>query len=345
MHMTQETVKPGRSGATVASKSVVPLRLLADIGGTNARFALEVAPAKFSAIVVFQCAHYASLQDALQAYFQLPHVRRLTNGRLAFAALAIATAVDGDKVGMTNHHWQFSIEDVRRKFGLERLVVVNDFQALAMSIPSLAPRQKRKLGGGLAKPSRPIGLLGAGTGLGVAALVPTRDRWIAIDTEGGHMTFAPSDEREVEILQYAWREYPHVSAERFMSGIGLELMARALAKRARKRLPPMTVPEILQKGLSKECAICDETIEAFCAMLGTFAGNIAVGFGTRGGVYIGGGIVPRLGERFMQSEFRSRFEQKGRFSDYLAKIPTFVITAKYPAFMGASHLLNDALND
>lgn len=319
-------------------------RLLADIGGTNARFALETGPGRFEAIEVLSCQQHATLANAIRAYLALPQ----TAGRSAdvrHAAIAIANPVTGDQVRMTNHHWAFSIEALRQECGFDTLEVVNDFSALARSLPHLGG-QKRQVGGGAAVPDAPLGLLGAGTGLGVSGLIPApagaRAGWTALRSEGGHVSFSPIDETEVAILQYAWREFDHVSSERLLSGAGVELIYRALSERA-GRPDSLPAPEISRRALSGECALCDEVLEAFCGMLGTAAGNLAITLGAQGGVYIGGGIVPRLGERFDNSSFRRRFEQKGRFSDYLAQVPTYVITADYPAFLGVSAILSEKL--
>ena len=326
------------SVAAVAEKYSDGPRLLADIGGTNARFTLETGPNCFDAVLVLPCKDFPSLQDAIGAYLATvpaqaagaPHVRR--------AALAIANPIDGDFVRMTNHSWSFSTEAMRTFFGFETLLLVNDFTALAMALPHLSPNQRLAIGGGVPRANSAIGLIGAGTGLGVSGLIAADERWIALASEGGHVGFTPSDEREIEVLRFAWREYSHLSAERLLSGSGLELIYRALASRTRKA-EPLQAAEITRRALDGSCTICSETVECFCAMLGTFAGNLAVTLGAQGGVYVGGGIVPRLGRIFLQSPFRERFEQKGRFSNYLAQIPTYIITADYPAFLGCSVLL------
>jgi glucokinase len=316
-------------------------RLLADIGGTNARFALETGPGRFDAIEVLSCQQHASLGEAIRAYLALPQLAGLGAG-IRHAAIAIANPVTGDQVRMTNHHWAFSIEALRQECGFDTLMVVNDFSALARSLPHLGD-QKRQVGGGAPVPDAPLGLLGAGTGLGVSGLIPCANSWTALRSEGGHVGFAPVNELEVAILQYAWREFEHVSSERLLSGAGVELIYRALSERA-GRPGSLAAPEISRRALSGECALCDEVLEAFCGMLGTAAGNLAITLGAQGGVYIGGGIVPRLGERFDRSSFRRRFEQKGRFSDYLAQVPTYVITADYPAFLGVSAILSEKLS-
>jgi len=317
-------------------------RLLADVGGTNARFALERAPGRCEEVQVLACDDHASFADAMRAYLASPAVQ--ATGPVRHAAVAIANPVDGDQIRMTNHHWQFSIEAVRREIGLETLLVVNDFYALARSLPHLPESGKVQVGGGVARAGAPLGLLGAGTGLGVSGLIPAGGNWTALNSEGGHVTFAPANELEVAILQYAWREFEHVSAERFLSGAGVELIYRALAHVQGKVSENLSAPEISRRALAGECALSDQVVDVFCGMLGCAAGNLAVTLGAQGGVYIGGGIVPRLGERFASSPFRQRFEQKGRFASYLAQVPTYVITAEYPAFLGVSAVLAEKLS-
>jgi glucokinase len=309
-------------------------RLLADIGGTYARFAIEVAPGVFEQAVSLRCADHADFHAAVSTYLAAAK----TDG-IKHAAVAIANPVAGDAVRMTNYHWEFSIEQMRRRLQLDNLVVINDFTALAMALPSLSPHQRRQIGGGTPVPRSVVGLIGAGSGLGVSGLIPANDGWVALGTEGGHASFSPRDDRELTILQFAWRHFEHVSFERLLSGPGIELIYRALADRAGKTVRILSAPEITHRALEGGDPLCDETIEAFCAMLGTAAANLAVTQGAFGGIYIGGGIVPRLGNRFDQSTFRRRFEDKGRFSDYMKAIPTYVITAADATFVGASVIL------
>jgi glucokinase len=330
-------------------QSVTPIahadgpRLLADVGGTNARFALELAPGRIELIDVLPCADYPTLADALRAYLASPAVAAAGAGKIRHAAIAIANPVTGDLVRMTNHHWEFSIAALRQECGFDTLLVENDFSALARALPYLGAGQKRQVGGGAARPQSALGLLGAGTGLGVSGLIPCAEGWSALRSEGGHVTFSPANETEIAILRFAWGEFEHVSAERLLSGVGLELIYRALAQHTGQADQKLAAPEITRRALAGECALCDQVVEAFCGMLGTVAGNLAVTLGAQGGIYIGGGIVPRLGERFAASSFRARFEQKGRFVHYLAQVPTFVITAEYPAFLGVSAILSEQL--
>jgi glucokinase len=340
--MTVQLQPPSPQSAPLNAFADGP-RLLADIGGTNARFALETAPGRIELIEVLACASYPALADALRAYLALPALAAAGVGAIRHAAIAIANPVVGDTVRMTNHHWQFSISALRRQCGFDTLIVENDFSALARALPQLGEHQKRQVGGGTAREHSALGLLGAGTGLGVSGLVPCAAGWSALRSEGGHVTFSPANETEIAILRFAWREFEHVSAERLLSGVGLELIYRALADHAGQPALELGAAEISRRALAGECPLCDQVIEAFCGMLGTVAGNLAITLGAQGGIYIGGGIVPRLGERFARSSFRRRFEQKGRFVHYLAQVPTWVITADYPAFLGVSAILSEKL--
>ncbi len=310
-------------------------RLLADVGGTNARFALETAPLCFEAVAVLACADYPSLGAAMQAY--LAGAAASHPGPIRHAAIAIANPVDDDLVGMTNHHWSFSSAALRDQLGLETLVVVNDFTALAMALPYLQPAQRIQVGGGTAQHGRTIGLVGPGTGLGVSGIVPAGARWVALASEGGHASFAPGDEFEDDILRQLRQQFGHVSAERLLSGPGLELVYRCLSGQA---LDAAAITRGAQDG---SCADCARSVDTFCAVLGSVAGNVALTLGATGGIYIGGGIVPRLGELFARSPFRARFEAKGRLSAYVARIPTYLITEQYPAFFGASAILSERL--
>ena len=313
-------------------------RLIADIGGTYARFALETAQGEFTQLKSLRCADYPDFFSAVQAYLSmLPPVQ------IEHAGVAIANPLHGDQVRMTNYHWQFSIEQMRQQLGLDTLVVVNDFTALAMALPRLSAHELRQVGGGQADKRSVIGLLGPGSGLGVSGLIPAGDGWVALGTEGGHTSFSPRDEREIAVLRHAWKHYGHVSFERLVSGPGMELTYRALAERAGVPALDLGAPDITERGLQGRDPICVETLEVFCALLGTAAANLAVTLGSMGGIYIGGGIVPRLGDYFERSPFRARFEDKGRFGSYLAAIPTYVITAKHATFSGVSAILDAQL--
>ena len=278
--------------------------------------------------------YLAQLQRTLGADWQPP----------AAGAFAVATAVGDHRIAFTNSGWSFLRADVERELGLQPLLILNDFEALALSLPRLKADQLRTWPGsptGVANAA--LAVIGPGTGLGVAGLLPTPHGFVAVPGEGGHATLAATDDFESELLAAARRLHPHVSAERLLSGIGLPVLHAAVAAALGRQTAapaaggqPLTAGEIVERGLSGDDEIASRTIDSFCALLGSFAGNVALTLGARGGVYIGGGIVPRLGERFFESRFRERFEAKGRFQVYLQAIPTQLITDTLAALIGAA---------
>ncbi len=325
--------------------------LVADIGGSNARFGWIAQPgADVMHIAVMPVSEHAGPVAAVRAYLQglRPLLAAELSGRSEpaprRAAFAVATAVVGDRVELTNGHWSFSRAEVQRSLGLDSLLVLNDFEALALSLPRLQAGQVRQwcdVTGlprqGLSAGLNTLAVIGPGTGLGVAGVVLANGEWVALAGEGGHMTLAPFDDFESELLAHMRRSFEHVSAERFLSGIGLPMLHGAVAAvRSVAGAQLLSAELIVERGLSGADEVCVETLDVFCALLGGFAGNVALTLGARGGVYIGGGIVPRLGERFFASRFRERFEAKGRFRDYLSEIPTALITDTLAALSGAA---------
>jgi len=318
----------------MSENHAAPLDLIADIGGTNARFALVGADRQPYAEHILACADFSGLAAAALFYLQ-----KVGGPRPSRAAAAVATPVTGDWIEFTNSPWAFSTEAIRQELGLERLLILNDFTALALSLPLLEPDERHAVGGGEAVAEAPIALIGPGTGLGVSGLVWSGSHWIPLQTEGGHVTFSPVDEREWRIGRILHRLFGHVSPERLLSGPGLVNLYQALAELEGWPVETLTPADITDRALAGACRHCQEALELFCGALGTAAGNLAITLGARGGVYIGGGIVPRLEESFDQSAFRNRFEDKGRFSSYLAAIPTWVITAANPALRGVAAAL------
>ena len=308
--------------------------LVADIGGTNARFALATPDGHIESERTLSGADYPDLVQAATAY-----LRNMPGPRPRRAAVAVATPITGDWIQFTNSPWSFSIEAARQALGLERLLILNDFTALALALPLLGADERRTVGGGTAVAETPIGLIGPGTGLGVSGLVWSGSRWIPLEAEGGHATFSACDEREWAVGRVIQQRFGHVSPERLLSGPGLVNLYHALARIEGWPAENLRAAEITQRATAGSCWHCVEVVEMFCGMLGTAAGNLAMTLGARGGIYIGGGIVPRLGEFFTRSAFRTRFELKGRFSGYLAAIPTWVITAANPALRGAAAAL------
>lgn len=315
-------------------------RLVADIGGTHARFAWQAAAgAPLVDHMTVACQAYANIAEAMHAV--LSTWRR----QPAECALAIATTITGDSVRMTNRGWNFSRAELQRAFALRRLEVLNDFSALARAVPHVERADLRQLGGQLAVERAPIGVLGPGTGLGVSGLLPGRQsEWVVLESEGGHATLPVEGDFEREVVARLERRFGHVSAERVLSGAGLTNLHATLAAMADGSEPPTTLDAaaITLRALQDRDPICVQTLQQFCAFLGSVAGNLALTLGARGGIYLGGGIVPRLGAFLETSSFRARFEGKGRFASFLAAIPVFAIhSGESPALQGAARWLDD----
>lgn len=311
------------------------LRLVADIGGTNARFAVVEPDGDIRAEAVLACTDHTDLVAAIRAYLD-----GLPQPHPELAALAVACPVAGDRVTFTNNErWSFSIAETRRVLGLERLLVLNDFTALALAVPHLPEAGRRWVGGGSALAQAAIGLIGPGTGLGVSGLVWSRGEWLPLRTEGGHASFSPIGELEWEIARVLAGRFGHVSFERLLSGPGLVNIYRALQEIEGTPAQPLEPVAITRRALSGEDSGCVRALEVFCAVLGTAAGNLALTLGALGGIYLGGGIIPTLGDFLDRSAFRERFEGKGRLAGYLSAIPTWIITAVHPALRGAAAAL------
>jgi glucokinase len=328
------------------SQPLPSARLLADIGGTNARFGWQAdRTGPIEQVSTLRCADHATLEDAIRAYLQGAAL-----GVPPTCGIGIATPITGDAVRMTNHHWAFSQRALRERMGFDRLLVINDFTALALAVPVLDASVLRQVGGGAAVAGAAIGVLGPGTGLGVSGLVPRGDdardgdrrTYLPLQGEGGHVTLAADTAREFAALDVLRRRYGHASAERVVSGQGLLDLCLALCEVDRiAPAPASTAADVTRRALDASDATCVEALQMFCGFLGSVAGNLALTLGAQGGVYIGGGIVPRLGTWFDASPFRARFEAKGRFRDYLAAIPTLVIDANVaPSLLGAARALD-----
>jgi glucokinase len=304
--------------------------LVGDVGGTNARFGLVSPDGAVLHSSNFACADFAEIGDAIDAYLAMRG--NLPMPRLG--ALAIAALITGDQIRMTNHPWSFSVAALRDRLSLERLVAINDFTAVALALPRLTAGDRMPVGGGAPVEGRPIGVLGPGSGLGVSGLIPAGSGWVPRAGEGGHVTMAAANERESAVLELMRRRFDHVSTERCLSGPGLVNLYNSLAALDRVPAAPYTAAQITDPDTSARDPLCREATAMFCAMLGTVAGDLALTLGAQGGVYIAGGIVPRLGARFVDSLFRQRFEAKGRLSAHLAAIPSYVVTHPLPAFLG-----------
>ena len=310
------------------------LRLIGDIGGTNARFAIAEG-GKYRQLRHVEVDRYPTLHDAMADYLKALPQDELCN--LA-GALAIAGPVLGDQISLTNAAWSFSVEELKRSLGLTALVVVNDFAANAYAIPHLVAEQKFVIGPDIAHAHGNIGLVGPGTGLGMSSLIPHGGEWTLVAGEGGHATLAASTEEEFAIIQMLWKRWNHVSAERVLSGAGLVNLYEALCA-LRGIEPLMLVPaDVTRRAMDKTDDICVRAFAQFCEFLGSVAGDLALTIGAFGGVYITGGILPRFKEAFAASAFRQRFESKGRFAAMLAKMPTWLILEELPGLIGLANM-------
>ena len=308
---------------------------MADIGATNTRCALLDDQGKEFAAEVFQNADFAGLTDLLKVYLDY----RRTTDRPKRAALAVAAPILGDEVRMINIDWRFSQTALREQLGLTRLTVCNDFAAVAWGLPHFGPADLHTVGRGKAAARATLLSVGPGTGLGVAALVPATDGWAVLSGEGGHATLPATSREEADVIALIRDRYDgHCSRERVLSGPGLVNLYFALAELAGRGRPSMTPSDVT--ALAKQGEPLARKAQAmFFAFLGSVAGDIALTTGARGGVFIAGGIVPQVLDAFVKSEFRARFEAKDGYGDYMAGIPTHVITTAQPAFRGLRSLL------
>lgn len=316
-------------------------RLLGDIGGTHARFGWQDhVDAQIEHVRVLPVSEYPDLLAAIESYLDL-----IRPGRPEGVALGLANPVTGDRVAMTNHHWRFSVGEVRARMGWQRLLVLNDFTALALALPHLEASARVPVGSAVPPPQRAaVGLIGPGTGLGVSGLlpVPGTQRWVPIVGEGGHVSLSPSTAEEFSVMEQLQQRYGHASAERALCGAGLVDLYHALCRVRGLSSVEVTAPaQVMHQALRQESALACDTLDLFCGFLGSVAGDLALTLGAQGGIYIGGGIVPRMKDWFLRSSFRARFEAKGRFAPYLQNIPTWLIDAPVsPALKGASVALS-----
>ena len=316
------------------NRATFPL-LVADIGGTNARFGwVTNADSPLSNVETLLCSDYARPEHAASAYLATYQ----SGVRPARSSIAIASAIDHGPIKVTNSHWVLDRAEFARHVGTGQVDVFNDFEAIALVLPYLTTSDYTLVGPVAPDRRYAMGVIGPGTGLGVAGVVPVREQpgaWQTLCGEGGHVTLAGASAYQNEILRAARNIYSHVSAERLVSGIGLPTLRRAVAEVEGLGIDQELGPEeIGTLGAARTDALCEHTMEAFCSFLGCIAGNLALTIGARGGIFIGGGIVAKLGDFFSESGFREHFEAKGRYVDYLRAIATPVITLAHPGLHG-----------
>ena len=291
--------------------------------------AIELGP-----VDLVRVADYVQFGDALAGFLS----RQLPGEPLRGALLAVAGTVDEDRCVLTNNQWIVDGSELRARFGFADLAILNDFEAVAWSLPYLHTNDLLKFGGNEQKPAAPMLVLGPGTGLGVALYVPGKQGDLVLRTEGGHGTMPSGSAREDAIIGTLRQRYGHVSAERVLSGPGIENLYQAIASLDSLDVPIRSAAEITQAGLAGHCVACRTAVDMFCAMLGEVAGNLALAAGAQGGVFIGGGIAPHFRGYLHQSKFRARFNAKGRMTSYVSPIPVYLILHDDPAFVGLRFL-------
>lgn len=307
--------------------------LLGDIGGTTARFAV-LTDDTIGPIAHLPVSGHRSLIDAIESYLG----SRRDRGRIGAAVLGVAGLVESGRCIILNSQWVGDTAELRAVFGFKSVNLINDFEAIAYALPELSVQDVKRLAGGKPAPGEPMAVIGPGTGLGMAGVIRRGGRMTIIATEGGHTTLPGTTLREDAIISHLRRQFGHASAERALSGPGLENLYSAIAAVDAVTVPRRTAAEVTQHALDRSCPICVAAVDMFCAMLGTVAGNLALMFRARGGVYIAGGIVPRMVDHLVQSEFQARFVTKGRYRAYLESIATAVIVNPDAAFLGLKSL-------
>jgi glucokinase len=308
-------------------------RLIGDIGGTNARFALAEPGGEPFGERTLAVADHPGLAEAARAF--------LGDRTIDEAVLAVATPVETDAIHFTNSPWSFSIRELGPALGVRHLAVINDFVAQALAIPHLIAADLEVLHHGEPLHDRPVGVIGPGTGLGVAGLIPLRGRWHAISTEGGHTSLAPGNARELALLDRIAGHFPHVSKERLISGPGLLTIVRGLAELEGVASPASRPEDVARLARAGDSPLCVEAINIFSAQLGAAAGDLALTYGARGGVYICGGVCLNLGSLFDRAAFVERFLAKGRMRAYLAPIPVWLVHRTGTGLLGAARYVLD----
>ncbi|HAZ79495.1 MAG TPA: glucokinase [Porticoccaceae bacterium] len=314
--------------------------LVADIGGTNARFAAVLSGQLESDFQFFHSVEEYPRFENLIAIL-LDEIATVTGWTTPpqSVCFAVACPADTDIISFTNSHWVFSKVELKADLGCESLFIINDFEAVAHGITELSDNDLVQVGGQSPVKNKAIGILGAGTGLGVAGLIPFDGGYHVVDTEGGHADYAPIDDLQSAVVNCLRAEYGRVSLERLLSGKGLLNIYSALCRLEDVPLLYSTPAEIVQAALDNSDAKALQTLSMFCEGIGAAAGNLALTFGAKGGIYIAGGVIPRFQEFFLSSEFRCKFEDKGRFVHYLSTIPVFIVVRENLGLLGAAKKL------
>jgi glucokinase len=306
------------------------IEIVADIGGTNARFAwLDAGGSTLHDLSRLLCVDYARPLDAIRHYLAgIPAQRSISR-----ICLAVAGPIETEWIDLPNNHWAFSRSELERELGC-RVAVINDFSAQLLSVPGLQDNEVEWLGTARPLPGLVIAALGPGTGLGVAGLTVGGE---IIPSEGGHLAFAPVDAHEIALLQQLWQQYPRVSVERILSGPGLSALYHANAALAGQ--DHHLTAEAVSTAARRGDALCRQSIDDFIAILGSVAGEVAIALGARGGIWLAGGILPKLDGLYDKALLRERFNAKGRFTQYCSDIPLALVRADHTGLRGCVHAL------
>lgn len=308
--------------------------LVADVGGTNIRIAVAT-PDGLQNPITWRCADFDTIAAALRSYLDASS----TTTPPKLAAIAVACPVENDWIDITNQRWSFSKEKLRLDLGLEDLQVVNDFTALAASIPHLEPQDTQIIKSGEALADAAIAVLGPGTGLGVSGLIASEGRWIPLSAEGGHSTLVATNEREWAVVAILSQQFGRVSNERVLSGPGLVNLYRALCKTEGTSPAKLTPAEIVSGAAEKPESFEATAVRMFSGWLGTAASDLVLSLGARGGVYLGGGVVPKMIDVFDKQYFVERFLDKGRVRSYVEPVPVHLLLNTQVALVGAAAIL------
>jgi len=308
--------------------------LLADIGGTNARFAL-LTNGKLGTIAHTAVSDHGTFSEALTAYLG----EAAKAGTIQHAILAASGAVQNGRCALTNNPWVIDAEELRWAYGFSSVRLINDFEAVALALPRLLPGSLLQLGGRERVAGAPLAAIGPGTGLGMAVTIPHGDSQIVLSSEGGHSTIAGGSLREDAVIAHLRQRFGHVSSERLLSGAGLENLHDTLAFLDGVTVPKRRSAEITRAAIERTCPVSRAAVDMFCAMLGSVTGNFALAVGAKGGMFIGGGILRHMPDYLAASQFRMRFEEKGRLKTFLAPIPAYLILDDDVAFTGLRALM------
>jgi len=309
-------------------------RLVGDIGGTNSRLGLfDSDNQQLSAVRSYTNCEFNGLAEIISAW-----LGALKEPAPEVACLAVAAPPFEDEVNMLNLDWSFSCKGLARDFGFSALRCVNDFQGTAYALPHLQPGDLQPLRAGATPPAKKLATVGPGTGLGGATLDFWRDTPVASASEPGHMGLAPATPLEFELFRALFPEHGELHAELLVSGPGLGRLYRGLAQVLGETAPERNPGEISALGVQGECALCTRTLDVFCGLLGSVCGDYVLATGSYGGLYLAGGIVPRMLNFIEESTFSARFDTKGEMQGYLRRVPLYAITHPAAGLLGAGHV-------